>query len=109
MTQTAPHPLTTSARVKGTAVVTVDEHKVGKIEEVAIDKATGAIAYAILGEGGILGMGEHYRPLAWSDLRYDTERKAFAVPMTRAEVEAIPPLSSDDMAGWTETKTSVFI
>ena len=109
MTQTAPHPLTTSARVRGTAVVTIDDHKVGKIEDIAIDKRTGAIAYAILGEGGVLGLGEHYRPLAWSDLRYDTERKAFALPMTRQEVEAIAPLSADDMAGWTETKSAVFI
>ena len=109
MSTAAPHPLITSERVKGTAVVTIDDHRVGKIEELAIDKATGAIAYAILGEGGLLGMGEHYRPLAWADLRYDIERKAYALPMTRAEVEAIAQLPTADIAGWTAEKSAVFI
>ena len=106
---TSSRPLITSDRVKGTAVVTADGEKIGRIEEIAIDKQSGAIAYAILGEGGLLGMGEHYRPLAWGDLTYDTEKKAFALPMTKAEVEAITPLPADDLSGWTTEKAAVFI
>ncbi len=104
-----PRPLVTSERVKGTAVIDVEGHKVGKIEEIAIDKATGQVVYAILGEGGVLGLGEHYRPLAWNDLTYDPERKAFALPMTKAQVQEITPLPTDDLSGWTAEKAAVFI
>lgn len=105
----APHPLVTTERVKGTVVLSADGEKLGKIEEIAIDKASGAVAYAILGEGGLFGMGEHYRPIPWSDLRYDAERRAFCVPHSKAEVETMQTLATDELSGWTGGRGAIFI
>lgn len=104
-----PRPFVTSERVKGAVVISADGEKLGKIEEIAIDKVSGAVAYAILGQGGLFGMGEHYRPVPWADLRYDTERKAFTVPHSRAEVERMAALPADDLSGWTVTQSAIFI
>ena len=90
-------------------MLSADGEKLGKIEEIAIDKVSGAVAYAILGEGGLFGMGEHYRPVAWSDLRYDSERKAFTVPHSRAEMLAMQSLPGDDLSGWTVAQSTIFI
>jgi hypothetical protein len=95
--------------VRGAAVLARGGETVGRIEELAIDKRTGVVAYAILGEGGLFGIGERYRPLAWADLRYDAERHAFSLPLTRDEVLAIPTLEGEDPSGWTVRRTAVFI
>ena len=104
-----PHPFVISERVKGTVVISADGEKLGKIEEIAIDKNSGAVAYAILGQGGLFGMGEQYRPVAWGDLSYDAERKAFTVPHSRDEVKAMQTLPGDDLSGWTVTQSAIFI
>ena len=103
------HPFVTTERVKGTLVISADGEKLGKIEEIAIDKTSGSVAYAILGEGGLFGMGEHYRPLAWGDLTYDPDKKAFTVPHSRLQVEAMQTLPRDDLSGWTVSKSAIFI
>jgi hypothetical protein len=51
-----------SDKVEGTAVYGADEKKIGKIERVMLDKASGKVAYAVLSFGGFLGMGEDYYP-----------------------------------------------
>ena len=109
MTTPSTHPFVTTERVKGTVVFSADGEKLGKIEEIAIDKQSGAVAYAILGQGGMFGMGEHYRPIAWTSLTYDADKKAFHVPHSRAEVEAFETLPPDDLSGWTVGKSAIFI
>ena len=42
-----------------------------------IDKQSGKVAYAVMGFGGFLGMGEEHHPIPWSKLRYDTTKDGF--------------------------------
>jgi hypothetical protein len=56
------HDLIGSDRVESTNVYRSDGRKIGEIERVMIDKISGQVAYAVIGFGGFLGMGEdHYR------------------------------------------------
>jgi hypothetical protein len=50
-----------SDKVEGTAVYGADQQKIGSIERVMIDKVSGKVAYAVLGYGGFLGIGEMRR------------------------------------------------
>ena len=59
------HPLIPADRVNGTDVVNQAGEKLGKIEDVAIDKVSGDVAYAILSFGGVLGIGAKYYPVPW--------------------------------------------
>lgn len=52
-----------SDKVEGTAVYGSDERKIGSIERVMIDKTSGRVSYAVLGFGGILGLGNDHYPL----------------------------------------------
>ncbi|MGB8486642.1 MAG: PRC-barrel domain-containing protein, partial [Xanthobacteraceae bacterium] len=64
--------LVASDRVEGTAVYGPGNRRIGRIERLMIDKASGKIAYAVLTFGGFLGIGEDHYPLPWTKLRYDT-------------------------------------
>ncbi len=45
-------------KVEGTAVYGADGNKVGSIERLMIEKVSGKVAYAVLGFGGFLGIGD---------------------------------------------------
>ena len=49
-----------SDKVQGTAVYGADDNKIGSIERVMIDKASGKVSYAVLGFGGFLGLGNDH-------------------------------------------------
>lgn len=45
------------------------DEKLGKVEELVIDPASGKIRYAVLSFGGILGMGDKYFAVPWGDVQ----------------------------------------
>jgi sporulation protein YlmC with PRC-barrel domain len=96
------HPLIPADRVNGTDVVSKSGEKLGKIEDVAIDKVSGKVAYAILSFGGVLGIGARYHPAPWKLLTYDTERRAYVIPMDRAELETAPTIDETALSGWND-------
>ena len=60
-----------SDKVEGTAVCGSDDTKIGSIERVVIDKVSGRMSYAVLGFGGILGLGDdHYPCPAVAEIRH---------------------------------------
>ena len=61
MDQSETGTLIGSDKVEGTAVYGMDREKIGSIERVMIDKISGRVSYAVLGFGGILGLGRAIR------------------------------------------------
>jgi sporulation protein YlmC with PRC-barrel domain len=103
MTASKPeHPLIPADRVNGTEVVSKSGEKLGKIEDVAIDKVSGDVAYAILSFGGVLGIGAKYHPVPWKLLRYDTEQRAYVVPMTKDDLQQAPMIDETELSGWND-------
>ncbi len=70
------HDLIGSDRVEGTNVYRSDGKKIGEIERVMIDKVSGQAAYAVMGFGGFLGMGEDSLPdpVGAADLQREARR-----------------------------------
>lgn len=52
-----------SDKVQGTAVYGANDEKIGSISSLMIEKVSGKVAYAVLGFGGILGIGDDHYPL----------------------------------------------
>jgi uncharacterized protein YrrD len=94
----APQALIFSSKVSNTPVINADGERIGHIEDVAIDKLTGQVAYAVLSFGGFLGMGEKYHPLPWPLLAYDTERNAYVVSLDKDQLKAAPSYSKEELA-----------
>ena len=64
------HRLIASDRVERTVVRRSDGTKIGTIDRLMIDKASGKVAYAVLGFGGFMGVGVKHIPVAWDRMKY---------------------------------------
>ena len=89
-----------SDKVEGTAVYGADQQKVGSIERVMIDKVSGKVAYAVLGYGGFLGIGDDHYPTPWSSLTYDTNLGGYRTNITKNQLDKAPRYSSDNDWSW---------
>ncbi|TNF22737.1 MAG: PRC-barrel domain containing protein [Rhodobacteraceae bacterium] len=74
----------------GTAVYSRDGEHIGTIDHLMIDKQSGKVAYAVMGFGGFLGLGEDHHPVPWGKLTYDTSKDGFVTDLTEAEVQGAP-------------------
>lgn len=79
-----------SDKVDGTAVFRSDGEKIGTIDRVMIDKYTGKVAYAVMGFGGFMGMGEDHYPLPWSVLTYSERLDGYEVNVTDEQLKSAP-------------------
>jgi sporulation protein YlmC with PRC-barrel domain len=90
-----------ASRVIGSEVKDADGNSLGKIEDVMLDKLDNSIMFAVVGFGGVLGIGEKFHPLPWSVLDFDPDQSAYVVPFTKEQLKAAPAdtiqeLSRDD-------------
>lgn len=82
--------LIASNKVEGTAVYGQDGEKLGHVHNFMVDKRVGKVEYAVLGFGGLFGMGEHHHPLPWDTLTYDTSKGGYVVNLTRDRLQGGP-------------------
>jgi PRC-barrel domain len=74
----------------------VPNDPLGAIQRVMIDKRTGKVAYAVMTFGGFLGIGDEYRALPWSVLRYNERLDAYELNVTEDQLRNAPVLAT----GW---------
>lgn len=86
-----------ASRVIGTAVYNMAGEKIGRVEEVMLDKTSNNILFAVLGFGGVLGLGERYHAVPWAALDYDEGRGGYVVPFSREQLEAAPAHRIEDL------------
>ena len=82
--------LIASDKVEGTAVRRSNGEKLGTIQRVMIDKVSGKVAYAVMTFGGFLGIGDEYRALPWSVLRYNERLDAYELNVTEDQRSLLP-------------------
>jgi sporulation protein YlmC with PRC-barrel domain len=90
--------LIASDKVEGTAVYRSDGEKIGRIENVMIDKRSGKVAYAVLTFGGFFGIGADHYPLPWSLLTYNERLGGYEVNVTEEQLKGAPRYAAAD--GW---------
>ena len=56
-----------------------------------IDKRAGKVASAVMTFGGFLGIGDEYRALPWSALRYNENLDAYELNVTEDQLRNAPP------------------
>ena len=96
------HPLIPADRVNGTDVYNQEGDRLGKIEDVAIEKVSGEVAYAILSFGGVLGLGAKFHPVPWKLLKFDEDKRAYVIPLSKADLEKAPMIDEKQLSGWTD-------
>ncbi|MEX3814998.1 PRC-barrel domain-containing protein [Paraburkholderia sp. BR13439] len=79
----------------GNKVITTDGEHVGKISDIMLDVRGGRVAYAVLSEGGFLGMGDTLHAIPWNALTLDTAEKCFRVDITAQRIKDDPGFDKD--------------
>jgi len=81
-------------KVIGASVFDLNFERIGTIEDVMIDKATGRVDFVALAFGGwILGIGDKHCGLPWGVLRWDTRLTGFVADLDRQKLLETPPQS----------------
>jgi len=91
-----------SSKVEGTNVYSVNGDKLGSVDDLVIDKASGQVRYAALEFGGFLGMGTDRYPLPWSMLAYDKVKDGYVVNMDKEQLKNAPKYAKDDAPSYTD-------
>ncbi|HVY35418.1 MAG TPA: PRC-barrel domain-containing protein [Caulobacteraceae bacterium] len=91
-------PLIFAGKVCGTPVFDESGERVGHIQDIALSKANGQVAYAILTFGGVLGVGERHYPIPWRSLTYDTARNAYTAALDKRDLKEAPSFALDELA-----------
>jgi hypothetical protein len=93
--------------IRGSALYGSDDGKLGKIEDVIFDHATGTIQYAVVDTGGWLSSKKFLVP-ADRIRPYAKNTEDFSIDATKQQVEALPPYDENATsidAQWTEYNT----
>jgi sporulation protein YlmC with PRC-barrel domain len=79
--------LVASNNAKGTPVYAADGNRLGRIERVMVDQATGDIAYAIVnfGRGDGIGFEIDQYPVPWSLLAYNPRFEGYELKITNRQ------------------------
>jgi sporulation protein YlmC with PRC-barrel domain len=102
-TSGSDHPLIPAKRVNGSAVYNQAGEQIGRVEDIAIDKRSGKVAYAILSFGGFIGLGEKHQPLPWSALNSDPRLGGYKVEVTEEFLRLAPKLDTAELSGWDDS------
>ncbi len=83
------------SKLIGAKVKSNDGKDIGKLEDVLVDPQTGKPTFAILGQGGALGLGEKRRPVPWQELQINSEKQV-TLNMDQQKFSSAPTTSSSD-------------
>ena len=89
-TRDAAHDLIASDRVEGTTVYNRQGEKLGTISKFMVGKRSGRVEYAVMGFGGLFGMGERDYPLPWNVLDYQPDKGGYVVDLDKDQLKDAP-------------------
>jgi hypothetical protein len=89
-----------SNKVEGSNVYSANGERIGAIERVMIEPLSGKVSYAVLGFGGLFGMGDEHYPLPWPALRYDPSLSGYRVAVTEAQMKDAPKYIDESEWNW---------
>jgi hypothetical protein len=84
-------------QVRGAKVVSLSGEACGYVQDLSLEKRSGRIVYALVGESGWLGLRQGLRPVPWSLLRYDAGQGAYVVPVEKPDMLGGPSLASAEL------------
>ena len=77
-------PIVSTEDVEGTPVYDLHGRKVGKVDHLKIEKASGRVVFAVINLAGFFGIGHSHREVPWNALIYS--KKLHGYQLTTADV-----------------------
>lgn len=95
--------LLSASTITGDEVFNMRDEKLGTIQDIMIDPATGTIRYAVLASGGFLGMGDRLFAIPWNALKLDIENKCFILDIAVERLKQAPGFDKDQWPNMADT------
>lgn len=73
---------------------------IGEIKWVMFDVEDGRVAYAVVGYGGWLGLGEKQAAVPWQSLKADAAERQFTLDVTTDQLKTLPSFAREE---WPQT------
>jgi len=80
----------------GSKVLGTEREKVGDINDLLVTRRNGRVAYALVGHGGVLGIGEKVIAVPYPAFGWDMDSHDFSLPVTKAQLAAAPTLEAGE-------------
>ncbi|HSW51127.1 MAG TPA: PRC-barrel domain-containing protein [Bryobacteraceae bacterium] len=90
--------------IKGSAVRNSQGEEIGDVQDVVLDVKKGQVAFAVLGVGGFLGVGEKNVAVPWNRLQPAGEPQTFVLDVDRQTLEKAPAFDSENIAAMQDPK-----
>ena len=84
-------------------IVGTDKKDIGEVNDLIVERKSGRVIYALAGQGGVLGVGEHVVVVPFSALFWNDQDRKLTLPMTRDRLGAAPKVTGDDWKTLTDT------
>lgn len=84
-----------SSEVLGVEVKSMSREKLGSINDMVIDKASGKVKYVVLDFGGFLSFGNKFFAIPWGLFTYDTVEDCFLIKLDKEQLNNAPGFDKD--------------
>ena len=84
-----------SKKVVGMRIKGADGKDLGEIDQLIVNMGSGKITHAIVGLGGLAGVGERHVVVPWSELKFTRDGDRTVATIDRAKLETAPRFTRD--------------
>lgn len=101
-----------SGEVIGKTVKSPDLEKLGKIEEIVLDKLSGQCRYIVLSFGGFMGFGDDYFAFPWKSISYNKTEECFILNVDKDKLKKENGFNKEawpDMSTWGTSIDSYYL
>lgn len=91
-----------ASKLIGTAVQNLQDEKLGKVENLLVDLASGRVVAVVVSSGGFLGMGDELSALPPSALHFTTDRHALQLDTTKEMLGNAPHFKAQEWPDFAE-------
>lgn len=99
--------LASADKLMGAKIANPGGEDVGSVEDLIAERSTGAVLYAVVKSGAILGLGGKSVAVPFSSFNWDAANNRFSLNMTPEQVKALPEFTADSWANLHRTDSGL--